>query len=164
MLHPGANWPHKRWAPERFAALGERLAEQRRSHIVITGSPSDAALADAISRRMRQPATVLAGQTSLRQLAACLEQAQLVIANDTGVLHVAAALRRPVVALYGPTSPAVTGPLGEPERTVVVHHPDCCPQIPCYRPEHPAHPGMDAISVEEVYAAACHLLERGGNG
>ncbi len=162
VLHPGANWVHKRWVPERFAALGDRLAERAQSQIVITGAPNDASLAQEVARHMRQPAVVLAGRTSLRQLGACLEQAQLVVANDTGVLHMAAALRRPVVALYGPTDPAFTGPLGDPQRTVVIHHPDCCPQIPCYAPNHPAHPGMNAIGVEEVYTAAVQLLERHG--
>jgi ADP-heptose:LPS heptosyltransferase len=105
---------------------------------------------------------VLAGQTTLRQLGACLEQAQVVVAGDTGVLHIAAALRKPVVALYGPTSPAITGPLGDSQRTVVLRHPECCPGIPCLQPEHPGFPGMDAISVEEVYDAACQLLKQHG--
>ena len=161
VLHPGANWPHKRWAAERFAALGDRLSEVRRAHVVITGGPDDVALAESVARQMRQPPTVLAGQTTLRQLGVCLEQAQLVIANDTGILHLAAALRRPVVALYGPTSPALTGPLGDPQRTVVLHHPDCCPQIPCYRPDRPPHPGMNSITVDEAFAAACQMLEAG---
>ena len=160
ILHPGANWLHKRWAPERFAALGDRLSIAQRAHVVITGGPDDTALADSIIRQMRQPATVLAGRTTLRQLAACLEQASLVVSNDTGIMHLAAALRRPVVALYGPTSPQLTGPLGDPQRTMVLHHPECCPRIPCYSPDHPPHPGMEAISVDEAYDAACQLLEK----
>ena len=157
VLHPGANWAHKRWAPNRFAALGDRLAAEG-SCIVITGGPDDRAVAESIRRTMRQPAAVLAGATSLRQLGACLAQARLVIANDTGVLHIAAALGRPLVALYGPTSPALTGPLGDPRRMVVLHHPACCPRVPCTRPGQPPHPGMDAITVEEAHAAASVLL------
>ena len=162
-LQPGANWPPKRWAPERFAALGDRLTESQRVHVVITGGPADAPLADAVKHRMRHPATVVAGQTTLRQLAALLEQSHLIISHDTGVVHIAAALQRPVVALYGPTSPAATGPLGDPGRTIVLHHPDCCPQIPCYQPDSPPHPGMDSISVDEVYQAACQLLGKGSS-
>ncbi|MBI2104344.1 MAG: glycosyltransferase family 9 protein [Candidatus Omnitrophica bacterium] len=164
ILHPGANWAHKRWAPERFAALGDRLAAERGARIAITGGPGDRALAEDIQRRMSQPVSVLAGHTGLRELAACLEQAQLVVANDTGVLHIAAALGRPLLALYGPTSPLLTGPLGHAERTVVLHHPDCCPEVPCYRPgpAGPAHPGMDAITVDEAYAAAVQLLDQHG--
>ena len=158
LLHPGANWPHKRWAPERFAALGERLAATQQVQIVVTGGPDDAELVASIAQRMRQSAMTLAGRTTLRQLAAVLEQAQLVVSNDTGVLHIAAALRRPVVALYGPTSPTLTGPLGDSTRTTVIHHPECCPQIPCLSPERPPHPGMEAITVDEVYGAVCQLL------
>jgi len=158
ILHPGANWAHKRWAPDRFAAIGDRLAATKGVRVVITGGPDDRPLAESIRQQMRQPATVLAGETSLRQLGACLEQSQLVISNDTGVLHIAAALARPLVALYGPTSPALTGPLGDPQRTVVLHHAGCCPRIPCDRPDRPAHPGMGSITVEEVYGAAVQLL------
>ncbi len=159
ILHPGANWAHKRWAPDRFAALGDRLAAEQQACVVITGGPDDRALAESITARMRQSAVLLAGRTTLRQLGACLEQARLVVSNDTGVLHIAAALGRPVVGLYGPTSPTLTGPLGHPQRTVVLHHPDCCPQIPCYQPDRPSHPGMDSITVEEAYGAAAQMLQ-----
>lgn len=159
IVHPGANWLHKRWPADRFAALADRLIADRGAHILVTGSPDDAPLADDIKRKMRHAPTILAGRTTLRELAVLLEQAQVVISNDTGVLHIAAALGRPVVALYGPTSPALTGPLGEPERMIVLHHPDCCPEIPCFAPDRPPHPGMDSISVEEAYAAAVKLLQ-----
>ena len=124
----------------------------------MTGGPDDAPAAKAIAAQMRRPAVLLAGRTTLRQLGGCLEQAGLVISNDTGVLHIAAALSRPVVALYGPTSPALTGPLGDPRRMIVLHHADCCPRIPCYQPDQPPHPGMNAITVDEVYDAARQLL------
>lgn len=161
ILHPGANWAHKRWAPERFAALGDRLSMTQRARVVITGGPDDAALAESIARRMQQPAAVLANRTTLRQLAAYLEQASLVVSNDTGVAHLAAALCRPLVALYGPTSPQLTGPLGDPQRTMVLHHSGCCPQIPCYSPDRPPHAGMNAISVEEAYSACVQMLQFG---
>lgn len=158
VLHPGANWDHKRWPPERFAALGERLSRSHQVRIAITGAPEDTGLAQAVAGALQRPVLALAGRTSLRELGACLEQSHLVVSNDTGVLHLAAALRRPVLALYGPTSPALTGPLGAPERIIVLHHPDCCPRVPCYQPEHPGYPGMASISVDEAYEAACRLL------
>ena len=163
ILHPGANWSHKRWPAERFGALGEALAAAQHARVAVTGSPDDAALAASVQKAMRQPAMVLAGRTSLRELAACLEQAALVVSNDTGILHLAAALRRPLVGLYGPTSPALTGPLGDPARITVLHHADACPQIPCLRPEQGSeHPGMASITVDEAYDAACKLLDRHG--
>jgi heptosyltransferase-2 len=162
VLHPAANWPHKRWPAGRFAALGDRLIESQHAQVVLTGGPDDVALAESVKHEMRNAPTILAGSTTLRGLGACLEYAHLIVSNDTGVLHIAAALRRPVVALYGPTSPMLTGPLGDSQRTVVVHHPDCCPQIPCYSPRQPQHPGMNAISVDEVYEAAVRLLNTHG--
>lgn len=159
VLHPGANWFHKRWAADRFAALGDRLVSAHQARVIITGGPDDVTLAESIQHAMHQPAILLAGKTTVRQLGALLEQAQLVVSNDTGILHLAAALHRPLLALYGPTSPTLTGPLGDPQRTVVLHHAECCPRIPCYQPHHPARPGMDAITVEEAYDAAMQLLK-----
>jgi lipopolysaccharide heptosyltransferase II len=159
VVHPGANWPHKRWSADRFAQLAQRLGQD--GTVVMTGGPEDRPLVQAIARHMTRPPVILAGETSLRQLAACLEGADVVVSNDTGVLHIAAALRRSVVALYGPTSPALTGPLGDPSRTIVIHHEGCCPSIPCFTPHHPNYPGMDAITVDEVYAAVQILLEAG---
>ncbi len=161
VLHPGANWPHKRWAPARFAALADRLVASHGVAVLVTGGPQDVGLGEAIRQAMRQSPVLLIGRTSLRELAACLERADLVVTNDTGILHVAAALGRPVVGLYGPTSPQFTGPFGNPRQTIVIHHPEGCPRVPCVqRPTDPPHPGMDAIPVEEVYDAASRLLTR----
>ena len=158
ILHPGANWWHKRWAPERFAELGDRLMAQRGAKVLLTGAAEDVELAQAIAQRMRQRPVVLAGRTTLRQLAACVSEAQLLISNDTGVLHLAAAVDTPLIGLYGPTSPQLTGPLGDAGLLRVIHHADSCPRIPCYQPDHPAHPGMGRISVDEVYDAAVASL------
>src|SRR3989338_2129529 len=160
ILHPGANWFHKRWPAERFARGADQLADFRRCRIVLTGSPEDRPLAQAIEQALIAKPVNLVGRTTVRQLAACLELADVVVSNDTGVVHLACALGRRVVALYGPTLPAVTGPLGDPTRTVVIHHPGCCPSIPCVNPNHPGHPGMEAISVEEVCDAVKELLAR----
>lgn len=158
VVHPGANWAHKRWPADRFAALADRLAASG-TPVLITGGPDDAALLNAVQGRMRQTAASTAGTATLRQTAACFERAALVITNDTGMAHVAAALGRPLLALFGPTSPAYTGPIGEPSRTRVLHHSGCCPAIPCLKPEAlPPHPGMMSISVEEAYTAAQELL------
>lgn len=157
VLHPGANWDHKRWPAERFGQLAARL-HRGGAAVVISEGPGDGPLTGEILVTAAEPLPVVSGAT-IRQLAALLERAALVVSNDTGVLHLACALRRPVVALFGPTSPAITGPLGDPSRTVVMHHPNGCPVVPCLQPDHPGHPGMAAITVDDVHAAAARLLQ-----
>ncbi len=159
VVHPGANWEHKRWPAERFAQLIDRLRAERSVPVLLTGGPDDNALIQQILKKTEQPPKVLMGDTTLRQLAACLERSRLVITNDTGPAHLAAALQRPLIALFGPTLPWYTGPLGDPARLRVLHHPDCCPSLPCLNPDHPTHPGMASISVDEVFSAASELLD-----
>lgn len=164
VVHPGANWPHKRWPAERFAQLADRLAQAGNGRaLVVTGAPEDQPLADQIARHARTRLRSLVGRTSLRELGACLTRASLIVTNDTGVLHIACALGVPSVALFGPTSPRLTGPLGEPSRIRVIHHPECCPAIPCLEPDGPPHPGMASISVEEVFDASRSLLKGTGD-
>lgn len=105
VLLPGTNWATKRWPVESFAALVEPLRERHGLETVIAGGPGDAELGERITG-----ATNLAGKTSLRQLVALLERAALVVANDSGPMHIAAALGRPLVTPFGPTDPARTGP------------------------------------------------------
>lgn len=159
VLHPAGNWEHKRWPAERFASLGDRLHEAHDAQIVITGSEADHAVAEHVRSAMRSAAILAAGELTFHQLAALCERADLLVVNDSGPLHLAAALQRPVLALFGPTSPSVTGPY-HAARGRVLHHPDCCPQIPCYSPEHPPHPGMRSISVDEAFEAAQQLLQQ----
>jgi heptosyltransferase I len=105
VLMPATNWPTKRWPPSRFAALVGPLRERFGMASVIAGSHDAAALADQIPG-----AVSLAGRTTLSQLVSLLAGAELVIANDSGPMHIAAALGRPLVAIYGATDPLLTGP------------------------------------------------------
>jgi lipopolysaccharide heptosyltransferase I len=105
VLMPGANWHTKRWPAERFAAVVGPLKQRFGLESVIAGG------ADAEPLAALAPSAVnLAGKTNLRQVVALLERAALVIANDTGPMHIAAALNRPLVTPYGPTNPVRTGP------------------------------------------------------
>ncbi len=102
---PGANWLTKRWPVEHFAQLATELDKRYRLASVIAGGPEIADLA------MRIPHAInLAGKTTLPQLVALLDRADLVVANDSGPMHIAAALNRPLVAIFGPTNPVLTGP------------------------------------------------------
>lgn len=97
-LHPGAQLASRRWAPERFAAIGDLLAS-RGHEVLITGTAGEASIAQAVASAMRAPARVLAGQTTLWTLGALIEQARLLVCNDTGVSHIAAALGTPSVVV-----------------------------------------------------------------
>ena len=108
VLLPGTNWLSKRWPIERYAAIVSPLRERFGLKTVIAGAPVDADLA----RQIPDADANLVGRTHLRQTIALLERAALVIGNDSGPVHIAAALGRPLVALYGPTNPLLTGPYG----------------------------------------------------
>jgi lipopolysaccharide heptosyltransferase II len=105
VLLPGTNWATKRWPAEHFAALVEPLCERFGLRTVIAGGPGDVELAKQIPG-----AFDLTGKTNLRQLVALLERAAVVVANDSGPMHIASALGRPLVTPYGPTSAVRTGP------------------------------------------------------
>lgn len=120
---PGANWETKRWPPEKFAACVRPLRERFGLESIVAGGPDDAALAARIPG-----ARDLTGKTNLRQLVALLERAALVIANDTGPMHIAAALGRPLVSMYGPTNPTLTGPFERLGSVVQLE----IPCRPCY--------------------------------
>ncbi len=110
VLHPGAASPSRRWPPGRFAAVARALTGAG-ERIVITGSRAERATAGRVARAAGLgPASVLAGQTGLAELAALVAAARLVISNDTGVAHLAVAYGRPSITLFGPVSPGLWGP------------------------------------------------------
>ena len=160
ILHPAGNWAHKRWPVERFAALGDRLQEAHGVQLLITGGTADQRVAEEVRLAMRTPALVAAGETTVHQLGVLIERADLLVVNDSGPLHIAAALTRPFVALFGPTSPALTGPYHATSGRVL-HHPGCCPKIPCYSPDRPPHRGMLSLTIDEVFESSQQLLQQG---
>jgi heptosyltransferase-1 len=121
VLLPGANWDTKRWPTEHFAALVEPIRERFGLRCVIAGGPDDCKLAARIPGTQN-----LTGKTSIRQLVALLERAKLVIAGDTGPMHIAAALGKPLVTMYGPTDPVMTGPFDRLDTVVRLDIP-CSP-------------------------------------
>lgn len=114
VIVPGAsNGSAKRWPAVHWAALGDTLAERQGLEIVLSGAPSEHALAEDVASAMHRPARNVAGSTSMEELMDLLYGAAIVVAGDTGPLHVAAALGRPVVGLFGPTDPVNTGSLAQ---------------------------------------------------
>lgn len=109
-INPVAYWETKLWDNEKFARLGDSIKEDLRLDVVFTGSKKEDVL--DITSRMKTDGINLAGQTTLPQLAEIYKSAAIVITTDSGPMHLAAAVGTPVVALFGPTNPARTGPYG----------------------------------------------------
>ena len=113
VLVPGAGQEAKCWPPGSFAAVARELGARTGSRPVVVWGPGERPLAEAVAR---DGDAELAVETNLRQLAFSLQMARLVIAGDTGPLHLAAALGTPVIGLFGPTNPARNGPWGQLDR------------------------------------------------
>lgn len=123
-IHPGAKDPRRRWPAERFATVADRLAG-RGLQVVLTGTEEEAALTCAVADAMHARPLDLAGRTSVGALAALLRDARLVVCNDTGISHLAAALRVPSVVIFAGYPPPVSDPLRwaplDGERHRIVH-------------------------------------------
>jgi heptosyltransferase I len=116
VLVPGAGAPRKTWSVARYGELAERIAREVSARSLVVWGPGEESLAHAIGEASR--AVTVAPPTDLRELAYLLAGAEVVIGGDTGPVHLAAALRIPVVGLYGPTDPGRNGPWGQIERCV----------------------------------------------
>ena len=127
VLSPGAAFgTAKRWDADRFAATGNILSEEFGCGIVIVGSESERKIASEVASRLAGPAANLCGRTSLEVLMGLISDSILVIANDSGSMHLAAALGVPTVGVFGSTDETVTGPVG-PRARVVRHPVECSP-------------------------------------
>ena len=110
-LHVGAKDPARRWPPGRFAALGDGLWDRHGAALVLTGGAAERPLAEAVRRELRAPALDLVGRTDLGRFAATIACLDLLVANDTGASHLAAAVGTRSVVLFGPTRPERWAPL-----------------------------------------------------
>jgi lipopolysaccharide heptosyltransferase I len=150
MLTPGAGWGGKKWPAERFGAVARALAAHNLRTLVNTG-PGEEALANAVMEASGGSAVSVG--CSIAQLIALTRRARIFIGGDTGPLHLAAALGIPVVAIFGPTDPARTGPYGT--HAIALRHPDSETTFSHHRQPDG---GLLKISAEEVVSAARHLL------
>ena len=155
-LNPGAEYgPAKRWPAENFIAAANQIQQQTHCTWLICGGKGDVELAGRIAREIHPPSSILhpqnlAGQTSLRELMALLKLCRVLLTNDTGPMHVAAALGTPVVVPFGSTSPELTGPglPGDPRHRLLKSDAPCSP---CFLRECPIDfRCLNGLSVERV--------------
>jgi len=155
ILCPGARSHIKRWYADRFAALADRLITDVDAEVVFTGEPGEAPIVTEILGAMRHRAHNAVGRLTLRQLAALMQGASLVVTNDSASLHIAASVGAPILALFGPTDPRKYGPTGARDR-VIRRQLFCspCESATC-RFQHEC---LRFISVDEVYEMARQML------
>ncbi len=161
-IHPSASCVSKRWMPERFAAVADKLAAHKDVRICVVAGKEDLQAAQALELAMRQRLINLAGQLSVGELIALLKRCRLLISNDSGPVHLAAAVGTPVVDIFGRNqaglSPRRWGPLGQGH--IILHKEvgcevclahNCQIQFKC----------LTELSVDEVYSAALGVLRLG---
>ncbi len=161
VIVPGTRWKTKRWPPENFGYVASRF------HIdsVILGSNDDIEIAEIVLKYSQGKAISLTGKTSLSELIAIINKADFMLTNDTGPMHIAAALNVPVFALFGPTDPEKTGPYGK-GHTIIKSEKDCSP---CFKKKCKTINCLKDLSFQTVYEIIADQLDqqqyvkKGGN-
>lgn len=160
-LNPGASHPVNRWSTDRFAALADLLVQQLSADIIIIGGAEDILLAKEIASKSNSRPLIMAGKAGLLQLAALLEQCDLLVSGDTGPLHLATAVGTRAIALFGAADHDRTGPIGTGHHVIRAKDVLCAPcrcrtcgnkiYLEC----------MEKISARSVFDAASDMLRNG---
>ncbi len=156
-LNPGAAYgPAKRWPSAKYAALAAKLAAETGGQIVVFGTKADQAAAAEISAAVQGQSLDLTGKTTLAEAAACIARCDVFVTNDSGLMHVAAALNTPLAAVFGSTDHIATGPFSK--QAAVIRHPlPCAPCLKTHCPQGHLR-CMELVSVEETAQAVLRLL------
>ena len=159
-IHPGATWPAKRWLPERFAELADRMTATLGARVVLTAGPQDDATTNAVLEHSFANITVLRG-LPLRQLAAILRQCAVYVTNDNGTMHIAAAVGTPTIGIFGPGEEEIWFPYPSSEghkalRRDVFCHP--CHLDVCNRPGDAYMECMKLLTVDDVFDQVRRIL------
>jgi heptosyltransferase-2 len=149
----------KCWFPERFAEAANRFQTERDADIVLLGTPGELAVSNAISTAMKRKPVDLTGKTAIGELPGLLSQCHLFLGNDSGAMHVAAAVGLPVVAIFGPTDPEGTSPVTT-RYSIVQEKPYCSP---CFLKRCPTdHRCMKSVTADMVQVAMNHWAQQAG--
>lgn len=157
LLCPGSvNSRAKRWPADRYAALGDQLAEIGTT-VALIGSPGELEVSNQVRGLSRHSPVLLTGKTSVAEVAALISIADVLITNDTGPAHIGAAVGTPTLVIFGPTNPLTTAPYGSAGE-IIRHPPECAP---CMLRDCPIdHRCMTAITPEEVFERVRQIVGR----
>jgi len=157
--NPGMYLPAKRWPPERFAAIADRIIEDLGGAVVLIGGPGDEEVAAAVNEHMTNEPLDLTGRLTWGETGAVLEKCDLCLGNDTGAIHLAVAVGTPVVAIFGPSDPRIYGPYDK--RSVALWKGS--ESLPPLRQVKPEDASIEAVTVEEVWEAVEGVLTNRGD-
>lgn len=160
-FNPGASHPVNRWSTAHFAALADKISAELNASIIIVGGGDDTALAQDIDRLSKSHPLVLTGKTTMLQLGAVLEKSALLVSGDTGPMHMATAVRTPVIALFGAADPERTGPVGAGNRVIKANNLAC---VPCRSRKCSNAINMECmelITVDDVFVVVREMLNQG---
>lgn len=149
VIHPSGNWDLKRWPMRNFSLLIQRIMQEGKWKVVLTGSADDQVLVNTIVKDLPLKPVILTGTLSLKELMALMQRAALVISGDSGPIHLASGVGTRVVGLFGPTRPELTGPRGSGICCILQLDVGCNRQA-CYHLKCPSNLCMQAITIEDV--------------
>jgi lipopolysaccharide heptosyltransferase II len=156
-INPGADRANKRWNPGNYALVVNRLIERFDTEIILLGGPGEEEIAKQIQGGITRDVTNLSGQLTLNDLVYVISQCDLLITNDSGPMHVAAALETPLVAIFGPETPVYTHPYTSPDLyRIAFHEVDC---RPCQDPNCKQPLCLELIKPEKVLKKCIEMLE-----
>jgi len=155
----GASTLSRMWFPDRFAELGRRLVRSNdQVRIVFTGSPAERDYCLQIAREIGERSIVAAGRLPLAAVPSLIARLRVLVTGDTGIMHIAVAVRTPVVGLFAVSDPSRSGPYYDLDRHVIVKKPRTC--VDCVSKRCAYQKCMEAIEVEEVFQAVMRILAR----
>ena len=157
-INPGADQPQKRWNPAHYACVADRLIERIGCRVIILGGPGEERLARQIQGKMKFSSLNLAGTLTLNELVYVIRKLDLLITNDSGPMHIGAAVKTPLVAIFGPEDPTYTRPYTSPGLCKIVYRELDC--RPCGKQRCDRFQCLEVIKPEEVLQKCLELLKQ----
>jgi lipopolysaccharide heptosyltransferase II len=143
-INPGGDWKSKRWSPDNFATIADKIIDEFGAKMIILGGPGEENIGSEIQQRMRNNAVNLSGKLNLNELVYIISRLDVLITNDSGPMHIGAATGTPLVAIFGPGDPTLVRPYTSKK----LYSNDKCTQHVC----------LDIVTPEEVYEKCIELL------